>query len=156
MASTAADDAEPPHELTVETQRPPKKLPEWRTFWLVERGEEGGAWFPLKQFTKRTARAAALTAAYKHGDGVARNARIHILDKYHNRVSAFRAVHERIPDDKRTAVQRSRSIDAVVKVYVDGHYKLTAQQSFSERDRRGRRPPNVRIVETSSMAGSNE
>ena len=156
MAPAAADDAEPPHELTVETQRPPKKLPEWRTFWLVERGEGGGAWFPLKQFTKRTARAAALTAAYKLGDGVARNTRIHILDKYNNRVSAFRAVLERIPDDKRTAVQRSRSIDAVVKVYVDGHYKLTAQQSFCERDRRGRRPSNVPVVETSSRAGANE
>ncbi|MEO1795167.1 MAG: hypothetical protein AAFU50_11280, partial [Pseudomonadota bacterium] len=113
-------------------------------------------WFPLKQFTKWTARAAALTAVYKLGDGVARNARIHILDKYNNRVSAFRAVHERIPDDKRTAVQRARSIDAGVKVYVDGHYKLTAQQSFSERDRRGRRPPNVAVVETSSRAGANE
>ena len=131
MASTAADSAEPPDQLTVETQRPPKKLPEWRTFWLVERGDEDGAWFPLKQFTKRTTRAAALTAAYKLGDGVARTARIHILDKNNNRVSAFHAVHERIPDDKRTAVQRARSIDTVVKVYVDGHYKLTAQLSYT-------------------------
>ena len=152
MASTAADSAEPPDQQPVETQRPPKKLPEWRTFWLVERGDEDGAWFPLKQFTKRTARAAALTAAYKLGDGVARNARIHILDKYNN---LSRRVHERIPDDKRTAVQRARSIDAGVKVYVDGHYKLTAQQSFCERDRRGRRSPNVAVVETSG-AGANE
>ena len=53
-------------------------------------------------------------------------------------------------------MQRARSIDTVVKVYVDGHYKLTAQQSFCERDRRGRsRPPNVAVVE-SSMAGANE
>ena len=118
------------------SQRRPKRRPDWRTFWLVEREGDGG-WAPIKQFTKRTARAAALTAAYKLGSG-----RIHILDNYNNRVSAFRAVHEHIPEEKRSPVQRARAIDTAVKVFIDGHYELVSPQQsrLCERDRRGRRP----------------
>ena len=126
-------------------QRPPKRRPEWRTFWLGEREEDGGGWTPIKQFTKRTARAAALTAAYKLGSG-----RIHILDNYNNRVSAFRAVRERIPEEKRSSTQRARDIDTAVKVFIDGHYKLVSPQQprLCERDRRGRRPQSPQAPAT--------
>ena len=128
-----------------------RTLPDWRQFHLVEKQErEDGLWVPIRSFTKRTARAAAQTVAYK-----TESPEIAILDCFSNRITVFRAVKEAIPEEKRSATQKARSITHACKVYVKGHYKLESSNDLCEPDRRGRRPPNVAVVET-SRADANE
>ena len=132
---------EQPTDITA-PQDPPKKkkqrtLPDWRPFYLVE--NHAGTWVTARTLIKRTARACAQTVAYR-----VENDDIHILDRYANRVTVFRSVHHKIPEEERTPVQRARNIRKIVKIYVKGHYKLgaTTQEQFSQRDARGRRPPD--------------
>lgn len=126
------------------TPKKPKKraLPDWRTFTLVERGENG-AWVPVRSFTKRSARDTAQTVAYK-----VQNAEIAILDNFTSKVSVFTSEKQFIPEDKRSATQRARGITTLCKVFVKGHIKL-APTDLCERDRRGRRP---NVTETPSSA----
>lgn len=121
---------------TAATQRKIMPKPEWRSFYHVIRDEQG-SWLPIRTYTKRNARGAALSAAFKtESDEVA------ILDPYANRVSLYKCKHALIPEEKRTATQRARLIDRTCKVYVIGHYKLQSQgnHQLCLRDNRGRRP----------------
>ena len=101
-----------------------------------------GLWVPLRSFTKRTARDCAQTVAYKTG-----SSKIAILDCFTKRITVFRAVKEAVPEEKRSATQKARSITRVAKVYVKGHYKLESPNVMCERDRRGRWPSNEVAVE---------
>ena len=104
-----------------------RTLPDWRPFYLVE--NHAGTWVTARTQIKRTARACAQTVAYK-----VENGDIHILDRYANRVTVFRSVHHKIPEEERTPVQRARNITMIVKIYAKGHYKLgaTTQEQFSQ------------------------
>lgn len=133
--TTIGQSASSGEEVTTATRR--KKTvekPEWRQFFHVRK--EGDSWVPLRSYQKRDSRGAAISAAFKtDSDEIA------ILDPYSNHVTLYRAVHELIPEEKRTDIQRLRLIDRNVKVFVQGHFKLQSpgNQQLYTRDRRGRR-----------------